>query len=478
MNKGYTKVSSADEPHIPMGRPYFTTETPAAGTPLHGIPLYGDEESNKPELKRFVVQGYKDSWASTLFLAMWFSLFIIGCNNLPSDPPKGFLLGKDNDTDGKLVASATLSAMLCSLISSRVLLSLIHSFPRTMIMFAHVGTMISLICAVISAPSKDAKFEFLFVICICHALWFVSGLQRIPFAAEMLRISADVLSSYSTLYFIDILLSFSFCILLIVWGCAAEPTIDTITKNQVVTGPVYAFLFVLLLSLFWTQQVVWNLMHVTTAGLTATWYFAGKNNMPRNPTLASFKRGATTSFGSICFGSLLVAIVGVIRVIVSSLKDSDDEVLHGIFLCIINILQDLLEYFNTYAFVHVAIYGCGYTEAAKKTWELCKQCESAAIFNDALIDNTLFIFIVLNSVLTAGVVALTCGSQVVLGVPLFVTVLCHIILLAPLSSIVTTFFVCYAEVPEGLRHSAPELYAAIHSADQNGTGNNAQAPRV
>lgn len=53
-------------------------------------------------------------------------------------------------------------------------------------------------------------------------------------------------------------------------------------------------------------EVIKNVVHVTASGLMATWYFLSGVGMPRNPTSLAFKRATTTSFGSICLGSLLV----------------------------------------------------------------------------------------------------------------------------------------------------------------------------
>ena len=51
-------------------------------------------------------------------------------------------------------------------------------------------------------------------------------------------------------------------------------------------------------------SVAKNVVHVTTSGLYATWYFLS-SALPSNPTTKAFKRAITTSFGSLCLGSLL-----------------------------------------------------------------------------------------------------------------------------------------------------------------------------
>jgi hypothetical protein len=57
--------------------------------------------------------------------------------------------------------------------------------------------------------------------------------------------------------------------------------------------------------------------------------------------------------------------------------------------CILSIIQDLLEYFNKYAFAQVAIYGKDYCTAAKDTWELAKARGIDALINDNLIGSVL-----------------------------------------------------------------------------------------
>jgi hypothetical protein len=61
----------------------------------------------------------------------------------------------------------------------------------------------------------------------------------------------------------------------------------------------------------------------------------------------SFIRTITTSFGSICFGSLLVAIVQALRGIAQAAQNNDDAaILACIAQCILACIQSILEYFN------------------------------------------------------------------------------------------------------------------------------------
>lgn len=71
----------------------------------------------------------------------------------------------------------------------------------------------------------------------------------------------------------------------------------------------------------------------------------------------SFTRASTYSFGSICFGSLLVAIVQALRALYQQAQNNDDcQVLACIIQCILACIQGIIEYLNKWAFVYVGEY--------------------------------------------------------------------------------------------------------------------------
>jgi len=69
--------------------------------------------------------------------------------------------------------------------------------------------------------------------------------------------------------------------------------------------------FLMVLMGYWTLDVLANIAHVTTCGVTAVWWF-NKDRMS-NPTWQSYRYATTKGLGSICCGSLLVAIIQTLR---------------------------------------------------------------------------------------------------------------------------------------------------------------------
>lgn len=221
----------------------------------------------------------------------------------------------------------------------------------------------------------------------------------------------------------------------------------------------------LIFSFYWTTQVISYVTHVTLAGVFATVYFL--NNQVAHPIWGSAKRALTTSFGSICFGSLLVAIINTIRYFISSARSDTDSPLLGFILCImeciVSCIQGMFDWFNQYAFSGIAIYGNGFIPTAKRTWSLIQDRGIEALINDNLIGSVLFM-----GTLLVGMLSSLLGYLYLLiarpaynatgNMTPIVMLICFIIGMSMFSTIATvissgvvTTFVCLAEDPDALR---------------------------
>jgi len=220
--------------------------------------------------------------------------------------------------------------------------------------------------------------------------------------------------------------------------------------------------FFILLTLYWVTQVIKNTIHVTSSGLFATWYFL--NPLPHNPTVSSFKRAITTSFGSICLGSLLVAFLQTLRTICRALANKRNDFLAAIAACLIGCIESLVRYFNRYAFAQVAIYGKTYCKAARDTWELIHSHGIEAIINDNLIGGVLSICIIAGGIIGA-LFGVLLGFLLVPNFVVLIAVLGFIIgyvmtllTMEVIDSGVATIFVCFALDPLALQRNDPHLY--------------------
>jgi hypothetical protein len=145
--------------------------------------------------------------------------------------------------------------------------------------------------------------------------------------------------------------------IVILWVCATAGFANTISEKS--TTVQYVAIIYLLFSFYWMTQVIKNTTHVTVSGLYAAYYFLGVSTngsvtlAVSNPTLSAAKRAVTTSFGSICFGSLIIAILQTIRALLRMAADNarDEGNVVAAFCamcahCILSCIEDLVEYFN------------------------------------------------------------------------------------------------------------------------------------
>jgi Plasma-membrane choline transporter len=89
---------------------------------------------------------------------------------------------------------------------------------------------------------------------------------------------------------------------------------------------------------------------VCIAGTVGTWWFSPKDTPVGccdGNVINSFIRTVTTSFGSVCFGSLLVAIIQALKALAQSARENGDAAIFAcVAECILGCLASMLEYFN------------------------------------------------------------------------------------------------------------------------------------
>jgi hypothetical protein len=133
---------------------------------------------------------------------------------------------------------------------------------------------------------------------ITFCFWFFNR-HRIPFAAAILATVATVTRRYPGTVGAAVVAIIVQMIWSTLWAFTSLSSAYYVTSS----AAGYALYVFFLFSYYWTSEIVRNSGHTTISGTFATWYFQ-VTNMPSNPTLKSAKRALTTSFGSICLGSL------------------------------------------------------------------------------------------------------------------------------------------------------------------------------
>lgn len=308
-----------------------------------------------------------------------------------------------------------------------------------------------------------------FAIGICYAklVW-----NRIPFAAANLQTALIAVKSNMGVAVLAYALTGVAFAWTILWMLGLGSSLDS--NNM-------AVVFLLFLSFYWTHQVLQNTVHVTTAGVVGTWWFAPEeaNSFCSSALTDSFVRTTTYSFGSVCFGSFLVALVQALRALEYYSRDSDDlQFLSCIIQCILSCIQSIIEEFTKFAYVYVGLYGFSFLEAGKNVIGLFQQRGWTVIITDDLADNVLFMMSLAVG-LASGLVGLifglldsgmfaafgldnAAGAAFAIG---FLTGLAFAsVIFAVVASAINTVIVCYCEAPAELERNYPYLSANMRSS--------------
>jgi hypothetical protein len=180
--------------------------------------------------------------------------------------------------------------------------------------------------------------------------------SRIPFAAANLVTALTAVRANMGLAF------YAYSSLLLLFGWSIFWSIGTVSTLYVTNGCNVAgecekttnggIMFLFLVSYYWTIQVISNVVHVTTSGTVGTWWMAPSeaNGCCSKAVRDSYVRSITTSFGSICFGSLIVALLQAVKEMIHSARENGDDMMACCAECLIGCMESLVEYFNKWAF--------------------------------------------------------------------------------------------------------------------------------
>jgi len=389
--------------------------------------------------------------------------------------PAAFDETEQSATYDAYLVTVTVTAVIALLFSGLGLLVMMK-FPETIIkaslLFVVAMSLVWCIISFMAGQIIAGVFGLIFFaigVCYARAVW-----SRIPFATINLITGITAIQAnfgVTTFAYLFAALGVGWSIL---WGIAFAGVFEYTYECDAFgncSDPNYGFMFLLFLSFFFTHQVLQNSVHVTVAGTVGTWWVAPEENGCCGKAVwNSFIRTITTSFGSICFGSLLVAILQALKALANQAQaEGDAGILACIAECIISCLASILEYFNKWAFIYVGVYGYGYLEAGKNVFELFRNRGWEAVIADDLVGNALFLVSVIVGGLM-GVVGIILeattdwfedaggdATLVAFLLGFIVGLAVSSILLSTIASAVNCVIVMFADAPGDLQQNHPEL---------------------
>eukprot|EP00163_Fabomonas_tropica_P017466 TRINITY_DN3101_c0_g1_i2.p1 TRINITY_DN3101_c0_g1~~TRINITY_DN3101_c0_g1_i2.p1 ORF type:complete len:576 (-),score=200.56 TRINITY_DN3101_c0_g1_i2:392-2119(-) len=185
-------------------------------------------------------------------------------------------------------------------------------------------------------------------------------------------------------------------------GCCRDFTFDNDLKQAIV---LHFF------GCIWTALFILAIGQTTIAGAVAQYYFTrDKDDLPLSPVLNSFGRVVRYHLGSLAFGSMLIAIVVTIRLIMAYIKKQvkKENTLLKYIMCIIECclwcFQKFLEFIATHAYIQIAIFGESFCKSAKEGFQLMVRNPARAVAVSVVATFVMFlgkVFIVVLTVLIA-----------------------------------------------------------------------------
>ncbi|XP_055014083.1 choline transporter-like protein 2 isoform X1 [Boleophthalmus pectinirostris] len=162
---------------------------------------------------------------------------------------------------------------------------------------------------------------------------------------------------------------------------------------------------------FWCANFVTALGQVTLSGAFASYYWAFKKpeDIPAYPIFSSLGRALRYHTGSLAFGSLILSIVQVIRVILEYLdhklkgaQNKCTKFMLSCMKCCFWCLEKCIKFLNRNAYIMIAIYGKSFCTSAKDAFFLLMR----NIVRVAVLDKVTDFLLFLGKLLIVGIVGI------------------------------------------------------------------------
>mmetsp|Transcript_24592 Transcript_24592/g.41222 ORF Transcript_24592/g.41222 Transcript_24592/m.41222 type:complete len:346 (-) Transcript_24592:796-1833(-) len=207
--------------------------------------------------------------------------------------------------------------------------------------------------------------------------------KRIRIAVGIIKEAARAIKSMPLIIFFPIV---PFILLAMLWVYAIVVFIflasagkyDKSTKLWSYDMRLQGFIVYHLFGLLWTNQFILAIGMCTISGAVATFYFTrDKKEMSSFPVVGAFMRTLRYHLGSLALGSLLVALVQLVRCILAYLQRkaalAQNRVLVFFFGCIgycLACFERFLKFINRNAYIMIAMYGFSFCEGARSAMQL------------------------------------------------------------------------------------------------------------
>ncbi|PNY01366.1 ctl-like protein ddb_g0274487-like protein [Trifolium pratense] len=178
-------------------------------------------------------------------------------------------------------------------------------------------------------------------------------------------------------------------------------------------------------------------------------------SIPTNSIMKSLQYALTTSFGSICYGSLFTAAIRTLRWEIRGIRSKigNNECLLCCVDFLFHLVETLVRFFNKYAYVQIGVYGKSFNRSARDAWELF---QSTGV--EALVAYDCSGAVLLMGTILGGLITGTCSGVwawmkwsdrafMIGSTSMLMGMILVGVAMVVVESAVTSIYICYAEDP-------------------------------
>ncbi|XP_008801144.2 CTL-like protein DDB_G0274487 [Phoenix dactylifera] len=304
-----------------------------------------------------------------------------------------------------------------------------------------------------------------------HFLYVMSVLDRFPFTMLVLQKAVKMVWDLPEVMGV----AYAFMLIMLCWMILWSFGVSGVVASSLDDGGRWWLLVVFSVSLFWTGAVLCNTVHVIVSGMAFLVLIHGGRraaSMPARTVLKSLRYAVTTSFGSICYGSLFTAAIRTLRWEIRGVRSKigNNECLLCCVDFLFHLVETLVRFFNKYAYVQIAVNGKGFNRSARDAWELL---QSTGI--EALVAYDCSGAVLLMGTILGGLITGTCAGiwtwfkrrDEVLMVGSTAALMGMILVglaVVVVESAVTSIYICYAEDPSLIQRWDAEFFRQLAEA--------------
>jgi len=212
--------------------------------------------------------------------------------------------------------------------------------------------------------------------------------KRVKLVVQLFREAGRAVHAMPLILLQPLLTFVAFAILAISWalGLAFIETAGIPEKNTDSGYIQYSkdhFLFWIrvyhLFGFLWMANFFVACQHMVIAGAVAGWYFCRDKKKLGMPILSSFIRLVRYHIGSVAFGSFIIALIQLIRIIMAYVErklkkhigsSNPINIILKVCQCCLWCFEKCMKFLNRNAYIEVAIYGYNFCKAARKAFSL------------------------------------------------------------------------------------------------------------